>query len=56
MVFGDATSNIESPLGNRIYVPVTADGYLERWDLDGNGKVEDEEVPPGAELRVGDSR
>lgn len=33
-------------------VDVTTDGYVKRWDLDGNGKVEEEEIPPGAELRV----
>ena len=33
-------------------VEVTTDDYVTRWDLDGNGKVEDEEIPPGAELRV----
>ena len=33
-------------------VDVTADGYVARWDLDGNEKVEGDEIPPGAELRV----
>ena len=33
-------------------VDITTDDYISRWDLDGNGKVEDEEIPPGAELRV----
>jgi len=31
-------------------VDVTADGFVERWDLDGNGRVEDDELPEGAEL------
>jgi len=37
-------------------VEVTTDDYVTRWDLDGNGKVEGEEVPPGAELRVEEKR
>ncbi len=31
-------------------VDVTADGFVERWDLDGDGRVEDDELPEGAEL------
>ena len=31
-------------------VDVTADCFVERWDLDGDGRVQDDELPGGAEL------
>lgn len=43
MVFGDAASNIVAPLGNRMFVPVTADGHVKVVEIGFDGS-------PGAAL------